>query len=109
MENFNGTSNEKYVNPTKGFESYMISFETGAQLEIMQRKDIHDGVKDPNIEHIGIAHFAFCVGSKEKVNSLIEEYRKKGIKIIGEPRTTGDGYYEAAIADPDGNRIEIVV
>ncbi|MFU1917770.1 hypothetical protein ACM6PT_11170, partial [Klebsiella pneumoniae] len=24
------------------------------------------------------------------------------------PRTTGDGYYEAVIADPDGNLIEIV-
>ncbi|RBZ54994.1 glyoxalase/bleomycin resistance/extradiol dioxygenase family protein, partial [Klebsiella pneumoniae] len=24
------------------------------------------------------------------------------------PRTPGDGYYEAVIADPDGNLIEIV-
>ncbi|MFO5517270.1 glyoxalase/bleomycin resistance/extradiol dioxygenase family protein, partial [Klebsiella pneumoniae] len=27
---------------------------------------------------------------------------------IWPPRTTGDGYYEAVIADPDGNLIEIV-
>ncbi|HBK4750754.1 TPA: glyoxalase/bleomycin resistance/extradiol dioxygenase family protein, partial [Enterobacter hormaechei subsp. steigerwaltii] len=24
------------------------------------------------------------------------------------PRMTGDGFYEAVIADPDGNRIELV-
>ena len=27
---FNGTSNEKYINSQKGFESYFISFESGA-------------------------------------------------------------------------------
>lgn len=33
---FNGTSNEKYINPKKGFESYFISFDQGfASLEIM--------------------------------------------------------------------------
>lgn len=26
--------------------------------------------------------------------------------ILSEPGTTGDGYYESVIADPDGNRIE---
>ena len=31
---FNGTSNEKYINSQKGFESYFISFESGATLEI---------------------------------------------------------------------------
>ena len=29
---FNGTSNEKYVNPAKGFESYLISFDGGGAL-----------------------------------------------------------------------------
>ncbi|MFO5512229.1 glyoxalase/bleomycin resistance/extradiol dioxygenase family protein, partial [Klebsiella pneumoniae] len=28
--------------------------------------------------------------------------------LISPPRTTGDGYFEAVIADPDGNLIEIV-
>ena len=31
----------------------------------------------------------------------------QGILVSG-PRTTGDGYYEAVIRDPDGNLIEIV-
>ena len=25
------------------------------------------------------------------------------------PRTTGDGYYEAVVLDPDGNRVELTV
>ena len=29
--------------------------------------------------------------------------------IEGEPRTTGDGYYESVVLDPEGNRIEITV
>ena len=37
---FNGKSNEKYVNPKKGFVSYFVTFEGGASLEIMQRTDI---------------------------------------------------------------------
>ena len=32
---FNGKSNEKYVNPKKGFASYFVSFESGPALEIM--------------------------------------------------------------------------
>jgi lactoylglutathione lyase len=27
--------------------------------------------------------------------------------LLGEPRRTGDGYYESVILDPEGNRIEI--
>ena len=30
-----GKSNEKYVNPKKGFESYFISFGEGPSLELM--------------------------------------------------------------------------
>ena len=55
-----------------------------------------------------MAHLAFKVGSKEKVNELTEIFRKDGYKIIGEPRATGDGYYESVILDPEGNRIELV-
>ena len=36
---FKGTSNEKYVNPQKGFESYFIRFDCGADLELMSRTD----------------------------------------------------------------------
>ena len=32
---FGGQSNSKYINEKKQFESYFISFETGARLELM--------------------------------------------------------------------------
>jgi lactoylglutathione lyase len=31
-----------------------------------------------------------------------------GITILSPPRVTGDGYYEAVLADPEGNRIELM-
>ena len=35
---FNGTSNEKYINPKKGFESYFISFDQGfASLSVAKK------------------------------------------------------------------------
>lgn len=39
---FKGTGNEKYVNPQKGFESYFIRFDSGADLELMSRTDVRD-------------------------------------------------------------------
>lgn len=35
--------------------------------------------------------------------------RDEGITIIGEARTTGDGYYESVIADPEGNVVELTI
>ena len=79
---FNGTSNEKYINPKKGFESYFISFDQGfASLEIMQRQDITTpALKDC----LGLAHFSFSVGSKEAVLELTEQLRKDGFVIESE-------------------------
>jgi lactoylglutathione lyase len=39
---------------------------------------------------------------------LVEKLRLEKVEIAGEPRITGDGYYEAIILDPDGNSIELV-
>ncbi len=102
---FGGRSNEKYENPAKGFASYFISFEGGASLEIMQRTDI-TGVM-PN-GCIGLTHIAFHAGSMDNVNEQIERLRAAGFLITGEPRFTGDGYYEGVALDPDGNAVEIV-
>ena len=102
---FDGVSNQKYENRVKGFESYFISFDGATRIELMKRKDIEERI---NKEILGLAHVAFKMGSKEKVNELTEIFRKDGYKIIGEPRTTGDGYYESVILDPEENRIELV-
>lgn len=102
---FDGVSNQRYENRVKGFESYFISFDGATRIELMKRKNIEERIYK---EILGLAHLAFKVGSKEKVNELTEIFRKDGYKIIGEPRTTGDGYYESVILDPEGNRIELV-
>lgn len=102
---FGAASGEKYANPAKGFESYLLTFGTGCGLELMRRTDIR-GTVGP--ERIGLAHLAFACADREAVRALTERLRSDGHPILGEPRTTGDGFYESVVADPDGNRVEIV-
>lgn len=103
---FDGTSNEKYVNPKKGFESYFISFGSGPALELMSRTDVQNTPIEEN--RLGLTHLAFSFESQEAVLSFTERLRSDGYTIAGEPRTSGDGYFESVILDPDGNRIECV-
>lgn len=97
---------DKYENIKKGFSSYFLSFDSGARIEIMKRKDISIGSEKKGLIN-GLTHIAISVGNKETVDKLTERLRLDGFKIIGEPRTTGDGYYESLILDPEGNYIEI--
>ena len=60
-------------------------------------------------EYLGYAHVSFSVGSKEEVDRLTRQMSDDGIQVVGQPRTTGDGYYESVILDPEGNRVEITV
>jgi len=105
---FDAKSGEKYVNPEKNFTSYFLSFKEGARLELMHKPEISLNINQSK-EHLGFIHFAVSVGSKTKVDSLTNKLRKDGFQIAGEPRTTGDGYYESVVIDPEGNRIEITV
>ncbi len=106
---FNGTSNEKYINSNKQFHSYFISFGEGCRLELMQMPNIPNNANNVMMQSMGLIHFAMSVGSKERVDTLTEELSSAGYQVIGEPRTTGDGYYESVILDPEDNRIEITV
>lgn len=101
-----GTSNEKYVNPKKGFESYFISFEEGPTLELMSRVDVQNTPIEEN--GLGLTHLAFTFPSQEEILRFTEEMRSEGYIIAGEPRTSGDGYFESVVLDPDGNRLECV-
>ena len=105
---FGAQANDKYTNPVKGFESYFLHFSSGARLELMSRPGVEAGPSTP-IYPVGLTHLAFSVGSKARVDSLTEELRAAGCTVIGQPRKTGDGYYESIIADPDGNLIEITI
>lgn len=104
---FGGTSNDKYINTKKGFQSYFITFSEGTRLEIMNRTDINEKLEDGK-EIIGITHLAFSLKNKEEVDTLTETLRNNGFTVAGEPRTTGDGYYESIVLDPEGNRLELM-
>ncbi|EEM05105.1 hypothetical protein bmyco0002_23480 [Bacillus pseudomycoides] len=103
---FNGEVNSLYHNKAKHFESYFITFESGARLEIMRKKGIED---KPNPNITGYAHLAFSVGSEENVNQLTKALKEAGYPVLNGPRFTGDGYYESVISDPEGNQIEITI
>ena len=66
-------------------------------------------IAKPDTQHLGFTHLSFSVGSKEEVDRLTQQMSSEGIPVVGQPRTTGDGYYESVVLDPEGNRIEITV
>jgi lactoylglutathione lyase len=105
---FNGKAGDKYLNPKKKFTSYFLSFKEGARLEIMHKPEIFC-MLDHEKKFLGLVHLAISVGSKEKVDTLTNQLRTDGFEIAGDPRTTGDGYYESVVLDPEGNRIEITI
>ena len=107
MKYFNCKCNEKYINDKKGFQSYFLSFENNSKLEIMNINDIEELNKENNF--YGFAHIAISVGSKDKVDSLTKILENDGYIVASNPRTTGDGYYESVILDPENNKIEITV
>lgn len=102
---FKAESNEKYHNPKTGLQTYFLTFEDGARLEIMNRPELISAEK--SLMQTGYIHLAFSVGSKEKVDQLTEELREASYEVLSGPRTTGDGYYESCILGPEGNIIEI--
>ncbi|MBN1500615.1 MAG: VOC family protein [Spirochaetes bacterium] len=106
-DNFGFVSSNRYVNTEKQFTSYFLKVNGSARIELMKIPEsrMTDSAKGQN--YYGFAHIAFSTGSKEKVISLTETLRDKGYIIFSEPRTTGDGYFESVVLDPEGNKIEI--
>ncbi|MDH6313470.1 lactoylglutathione lyase [Parabacteroides sp. PFB2-10] len=108
LKYFDVSCNDKYINPTKKYTSYFLTFnEGGARIELMNRPDV---AENDQLRYMlkGLAHIALTVGGKETVNELTELFRRDGYTIASEPRTTGDGYYESAVLDPEGNYIELL-
>lgn len=102
---FLAEANDLYINPAKGFKSYFLSFpESQTRLELMTKETIDE---TSNKQLIGLAHLAFKLSTSRSVDELTELIASAGFKHIDGPRTTGDGYYESTILDPEGNTIEI--
>lgn len=104
---FDCSAGALYKNESKGFTSYFISFGDGrSRIELMHVPEV-GGDQRGGRPFVGYAHVAISVGGKDRVDALTEQLRADGYTILSEPRTTGDGYYESVIADPEGNYLEI--
>lgn len=103
---FGSRSNDGYHNPLKKFRSYFITFDGGARMELMQVEEM----VEQRLPHpaAGYTHIAMALPSREEVDSLTEKISQSGFVVVSPPRTTGDGYYESVVLDPDGNRVELV-
>jgi len=103
---FGAVAGGRYENPAKGFSSYFIHLGDGVRLELMQKSGLAPAATAPAY---GLAHFAVSVGSEQAVREMTARLAAAGVPVHGQPRWTGDGYYESVVADPEGNLIEITI
>jgi 2-haloacid dehalogenase len=94
---FRATAGPVYSSSKRSFTSCFLSLGTGARLELMTSPG----------EAPRPAHLAVSVGSRDAVDRLVKTMEAAGVCIVSGPRLTGDGYYEAVIADSEGNLVEI--
>lgn len=106
---FQAEAGLKYFHEETGFESYFLTFPSGARLELMRTPDIDEQPFGAGKKVCGYAHLAFSLGSELKVDALTDQLREAGFSVVDGPRRTGDGYYESVVLDPDSNRVEITV
>ncbi|WP_319518420.1 VOC family protein [uncultured Martelella sp.] len=103
---FGATIGERYESRRRpGFVSRFVSLTDGSAIELMQAPWIFPA-GDASAQKPGWDHIAISLGSTSAVDRLAAEAKTTGF-LLSPPRTTGDGFYEAVLADPDGNRIEI--
>lgn len=104
---FHAHAGQLYHNPRTGLRTYFLTFDdSAARLEIMNRPGT--GPQSTPMA-LGWNHVALSVGSEQAVDELTARLRADGLTVTSGPRTTGDGYYESVVLDPDGNQVEITV
>jgi len=105
-----GRASALYRNETTGFESYFLEFDDGPRLELMRMRMPGIAPRPADTRQaLGFVHVAFALGSEAAVDALTRTIAEAGFGVVGEPRWTGDGYYESVVLDPDGNRVELTV
>ncbi|MBC8507495.1 MAG: VOC family protein [Anaerolineales bacterium] len=108
VEHFSASANEKYERPDSSFASYFLTFPEGGQIEIMQAPDVSTRPYDRHDRVVGLTHMTIAVPTRSDVDAMFQRLKDIGCAIEKAPRQTGDGFYECAVIDPDGNIIEIV-
>jgi lactoylglutathione lyase len=61
VEFFGAEAGRKYTNPQRAFESYFLSFGSGARMEVMRRPGLAEGLPDGS--RVGLSHVAVSLGS----------------------------------------------
>jgi lactoylglutathione lyase len=104
-EHFGARIGEQYCSRRRpGFVSCFVTLPGGgAQIELMTAPWIADAA---HADHTGWDHLAIALGSRAAVDAMALRCEACGL-LVAAPRSTGDGFYEAVIAAPDGTRIEI--
>jgi lactoylglutathione lyase len=105
-KHFECTAGPLYRNERKGFASCFLYWPQGCMLELMHIQHLNEAAAHPAT---GWAHIAIATGSKAEVDRLCARLATEGFAILDAPRTTGEGFYECVVADPEGNRVEITV
>ncbi|MGH2102937.1 MULTISPECIES: VOC family protein [unclassified Aerococcus] len=100
---FEAEAGDRYHNPKTRFSSYFLSFDEGSRLELTNKKHLSPRIADA----LGYGHIALAVGDKEAVDGKTAQLVADGFPLFSGPRTTGDGYYESVVQDPEGNLVEI--
>ena len=100
---FEAKVGDRYHNPKTRFSSYFLSFDEGSRLELTNKKHLSPRIADA----LGYGHIALAVGDREAVDAKTAQLVADGFPLLSGPRTTGDGYYESVVQDPEGNLVEI--
>lgn len=87
-----------------GFVSRFVTLAGGGpSIELMTAPWLHDAAAT---DRVGWDHLAVSLGDRGAVDRLADRCRADGL-LQAAPRLTGDGFYEAVVAMPDGTRIEV--
>ncbi|KAF3302315.1 glyoxalase [Carnobacterium sp. PL24RED07] len=100
---FEAKAGDRYHNPKTRFSSYFLNFDEGSRLELTNKKHLSPRIADA----LGYGHIALAAGDKEAVDAKTAQLVADGFPLLSGPRTTGDGYYESVVQDPEGNLVEI--
>ena len=107
MRYFDAYCSELYLNHSKNYRSYFLSFGGDCRLELMEMPSIPKSKNDPQKQFTGLVHFSVKVGSRLKVSEITQRLGEDGFRVLAQPHSTGEGFYESVILDPDGNRIKL--
>lgn len=100
---FAAVASNLYHNQKTGFRSYFLSLGEGCRIELTNKAQLAPRVADS----LGYTHLAISVGTAADVDAVTQQLVEAGFPLLSGPRTTGDGYYESVIQDPEGNLIEL--